>query len=774
MRFEKKVVLRYVAGLTTALALSLVLSSCSQHRPDAAEPELSPDAVSAPLEFNSAVRAMKLGREAEARVSLERVGREYPGTLWAARSSFLSGVLAVEKGEAGAAAMFDAAGALEPVIPDYLALYRARACAIEGDNDKAVFLLDALIRDYPASLLLREALFLRSSSLLASGRSSEAAVAFEAVASSYPGSAYAARSLLKAAEARLALGDDGAASVHVKKILVDYPADEAARGAGTLIERTPGLKPELTPAERYGRAQRLFKNARFEEALREYSALSADPKGPFYDSSVIQRAESMIRLKRYDEARSIIDGYLKPAASRNAEAEREALYWSALVSLRQGDEKALLSAVGRLAGVHPRSKELARSLIFLGRHYENRSMDAEAAGAYARVMEGFEGSASAREAAWNTGWMHYRGGRYDKALGVFSLKAPPEPGGEEMFLYWRARSVEKMGDIDGAARLYKRLCAASFRDYYCRMAEKRLAALGHGRGGEAAEEEAAPVEAPLFEEPSPGLFTGPRYLAAMELLTLGLDGRASEETERLAKEHSKEPGSLVELAGLFYSAGDFHRAYKLYYAYLSGFSSGPPGLPDLRAFSFPPGLVDLVRRKSLSGPSGPVDPYLVAAVMREESGFNPDAVSSTGALGLMQIMPSTGRFIAGKVGRELNDTQELLDPGVNIELGSWYLGHLAGRFDNDIVLTIASYNAGPAAVARWTETLPTELDEFIESIPYPETRRYAKKVLKSYGEFLRIDGVNPSGLLTRPVLDSTGPAAPAEVEAQAHGDDERS
>ncbi|MDP2688832.1 MAG: lytic transglycosylase domain-containing protein, partial [Deltaproteobacteria bacterium] len=135
---------------------------------------------------------------------------------------------------------------------------------------------------------------------------------------------------------------------------------------------------------------------------------------------------------------------------------------------------------------------------------------------------------------------------------------------------------------------------------------------------------------------------------------------------------------------------------------------------------------------------------------------------------LMQIMPSTGRFIAGKLGKDLNDARELLDPDTNIKLGSWYLGYLARRFEGDIVLTIASYNAGPNAVQRWTETLPTELDEFIESIPYPETRRYAKKVLKSYGEFLRTGGADPSGLLTRPALvldleERPAPGAGAEA-----------
>jgi soluble lytic murein transglycosylase len=114
-----------------------------------------------------------------------------------------------------------------------------------------------------------------------------------------------------------------------------------------------------------------------------------------------------------------------------------------------------------------------------------------------------------------------------------------------------------------------------------------------------------------------------------------------------------------------------------------------------------------------------LDPALVAAVIRAESRFHPDAVSSRGALGLMQIMPETGRWIAAQIG--LSEVEPLCDPELNLRLGTWYLRNLIDRFD-DVESALMAYNAGPATVERWREQ---------HSDPFPETRAYVHRVLAS-------------------------------------------
>jgi soluble lytic murein transglycosylase len=136
-----------------------------------------------------------------------------------------------------------------------------------------------------------------------------------------------------------------------------------------------------------------------------------------------------------------------------------------------------------------------------------------------------------------------------------------------------------------------------------------------------------------------------------------------------------------------------------------------------------------------------VERALVYAIMREESGYQPDALSVVGARGLTQIMPDTGRRLASDLGAAAFDPAELFVPERNLELGAFYLSRLLARFDGRMSAAIASYNAGPEAVARWLAADPTrEDDEWVESIPYDQTRAYVKRVLRSVAVYQALYG----------------------------------
>lgn len=133
-----------------------------------------------------------------------------------------------------------------------------------------------------------------------------------------------------------------------------------------------------------------------------------------------------------------------------------------------------------------------------------------------------------------------------------------------------------------------------------------------------------------------------------------------------------------------------------------------------------------------------LDPYRVAAVIRTESGFDPEAVSGAGAMGLMQIMPETGEWIADKLDMENFQLNTLFDPAVNIEIGCWYLDFLADRFD-DPELIAAAYNAGHGRVAQWLGDDTVSADgEHIETIPFPETRDYVERISEAYDAYRRL------------------------------------
>jgi len=129
-----------------------------------------------------------------------------------------------------------------------------------------------------------------------------------------------------------------------------------------------------------------------------------------------------------------------------------------------------------------------------------------------------------------------------------------------------------------------------------------------------------------------------------------------------------------------------------------------------------------------------IDPYFVAAVIHTESGFDPEAISSAGAMGLMQIMPETGEWIAGKLGVEDFTADDLLNPETNIEMGCWYLQFLQERFDT-LPVIMAAYNAGHNKVKEWLQDPQYSDGTNLTNIPYEETDNYVKKVTKAYEKY---------------------------------------
>lgn len=125
-----------------------------------------------------------------------------------------------------------------------------------------------------------------------------------------------------------------------------------------------------------------------------------------------------------------------------------------------------------------------------------------------------------------------------------------------------------------------------------------------------------------------------------------------------------------------------------------------------------------------------VNPHLILAVIRSESGFAPDRVSKKGAIGLMQVMPNTADWIVAQAGFQVNDERYLYDPVMNIWIGTWYLRYLLTRYEGDTVKVIAAYNAGPGTVNSWlADKQWNGQRETIEDIPFPETRKYVQRVL---------------------------------------------
>lgn len=455
------------------------------------------------------------------------------------------------------------------------------------------------------------------------------------------------------------------------------------------------------------------RGARAIDAYRE--ALAGELEEQDVRRARFQLGLALFRLRAYDEAL---------AAFAALEGDAEARLWHARALARTGQIDASIAGFEELAqDAPPRLANRARYLV--ATLLEDKAETERAVAHYEVVVADENSPDQARQALWRIGWLAWRAGDYPAARMRFEELVEREADvlSELKPRYWAARAAVAMGQ----RALGRSELAALARDwplsYYGWRAQQRL---GRPRVS------ANTVSTEIFSRPSSPA-DEERMRRALLLLEAGYFESARYQIQPLLE----RPCSLVDcirLGSLLAGLGDYHGAQQLVVRRYSGLLGQglSPGYEALFWLSWPPAYADSVRASLTE--SGQIDSALVWAIMREESGFRPGVMSSAGAMGLLQLMPETARRTAARVGAEsLDDSEELFVPGTNIALGAAYLDYLAGRFPSQTSAIIASYNAGPTAVAGWRTgaAASVEDDVWVEDIPYAQTRSYVRRVLRS-------------------------------------------
>jgi soluble lytic murein transglycosylase len=363
------------------------------------------------------------------------------------------------------------------------------------------------------------------------------------------------------------------------------------------------------------------------------------------------------------------------------------------------------------------------------------------------------------EARIRLAWLARRAG--DAAGAIAALLAIEEdrrevdPYEHARAAYWRAVLLSARG-VEGKAAAqatWRALVAAAPADYYALLSRARLA----GRAGIALPEPLpAAAETPWPLDAGP-LRDDPHYRAGLLLLRLGLRRAAVEELRavdrtRLAPGGGEPSPPVVLLAALLARAGDHREAHQLLRVEARAMLRRPPEGEGraVWALAYPPAYAQYVRRHAAA--SG-VPPSLLQALMREESALDPEAVSGAGAIGLTQLMLPTAQQVARRLKLPRPDRAALTDPETSIRIGAAYLGQLLEHFGGAPALALAAYNAGIGAVGRWHAAgHDTALDEWVEEIPFDETRGYVKRVLRSDASYRLLSGREPTTAAAQPAL----------------------
>jgi soluble lytic murein transglycosylase len=336
----------------------------------------------------------------------------------------------------------------------------------------------------------------------------------------------------------------------------------------------------------------------------------------------------------------------------------------------------------------------------------------------------------AASAHWKTAWLTYRIGDKEAAGKLFDEQLATYPASNEVSaaLYWRGRIAEADGNKALARAYYQKLSENYRYYYYANLGRERLAVLGLQEVADPPllARLSMPMQPPRnWETPSDNL----RVQRAQLLANAALYDFAVKELQGAS---SGSPAWLARsMATIYMDQGSYIRAIETLKRAVPGYFSADLGqLPrPVWEALFPRPFWEQLKKECLKNQ---LDPYLVASLIRQESEFNPGAISRANAMGLMQLLPSVGKGLARELKVKRFSRDQLLQPYTNLQLGTHYFKQMLDSYGGSIAYALAAYNAGEHRVEAWRKGSDfKDMEEFVESIPFTETREYVQAILRN-------------------------------------------
>ena len=657
----------------------------------------------------------------------------------AARAALAQAVRDFSGGEPARALPVFTAASSDPVLGSYARLYAARAQLTLDRPAESARLSQAILTASPSDALTETALGLAIEAAAAIRDSAGVFAAYRAL-SARPNSAPAA-ALFGLLQAALAASDRPAALSAFRALFFDHPASPETEDAIEEMAKIRVLKPVPTREDlgrHLTRAERLYAAAKYTDARAAF--VSVQPLASREDRELVDLriAQCDLFLKKHLVAASALKAYAARATSRAAEAEYHHL--AAVKGLGRVEEYVDLT--GQLVSRYPESPWAERAMNDLGTHHILADEDEKAAASFAAQYARFPTGAFADRAAWRAGWWAYKEKRFAETIRIFEgaavamRRADYRPG----WLYWTARAHQELGRRDEALDAYRKVIADYRNSYYGRAARQeaeRLLASQRPAGGSV-----SPAKLTWPASLTPG--ARPANATLIEhLLAAGMYDEAILELRRLQASGQGSPLVDATVAYALNRQGKLRPALTaMRRAYPQFMAEGGEALPqEILSVIFP---IDHWPLLQAHAAARQLDPYLVAALVAQESTFQADVRSVANAWGLMQILPSTGKRYAATLGIRPFSTFRLTEPEVNVRIGTTYFAELMKQFGGDVAAALAAYNAGENRVVRWRAERPNVgRDEFIDDIPFPETQNYVKRIIGTAEDYRILYGRAP-------------------------------
>jgi soluble lytic murein transglycosylase len=626
----------------------------------------------------------------------------------------------------------------------------AEACAADNQTGRAIGVLEHLLANHRHSLLTEPTLTRLAELYYQRNEYGPALARFQKLAAVTTQTGYAAESRYYQGCIHEKRGDYDQASILYTSVMEKY-----RRSAWALLAHD-GLRRTAVQADRLLIDQELWLGGNVLAAHRRYAeaqAIYADlvaryPQSTWQAKALAAQATAWYELKHYEQAETLCLGLLAdtPAGAAGADA----LFYLARIKRARDVTDEAMDTYRLFGRRFPNDPRAAKALWIAGWHREASRENATAAQVYTEIARQLGHTALGDEAQWRAGFCWYKQGEYDAAIAAWrGLLSAPVLGVAHQAGYWIGKAYAAKNDPKRAREIFRGLFKKYPLTYYSIRAGVALDSLPgpyppaaaqpaqiDGRAGlkKFWESMRAWHKKKLTGRPVRFTVREKLHLAkARRLLELDLPEPAAREFLAVEDGHSRDAGVLRRLLDEYLDRGLWYRAHRAGYALwgLLGLTEADPGyrttLPAIYPLAYYPSI-DRVCREH-----GNVDPFLVLALIRQESNFNERVVSPAHAVGLMQLLPATAELVArGLKMADLNQ-QHLTNPRVNIRLGVAFLAGQLRKYNGNLERTLAAYNGGERSFKR-ALTLPyaDDADMFVEEIEFRETRNYVKTVLRNY------------------------------------------
>ncbi len=611
-------------------------------------------------------------------------------------------------------------------LADYVRFMLAQSYAGQGNWAQVATTLRGFQKDSPESIFNRDVVDIYGNALVATGHADEAIRYLEE------------NRLPTRADVELALGRAYVKAGQAAKggeilrhLYITMPSSPEADVAASDLQalQATGVLPPAVYGERKQRAALLVQANRFSDAANEYRSLLND--APPDERPAIQVALGAA-LRRSGNNRDAVD--LLKSAQVTGEANAIRLYNLGEIARDKDDDAAFLDNLNRMRQETPTSGWFATALLSAGNRYLLQKDYDKAIDAYRELCTRFPNDPRASYTHWKASWLDYRQGRLNQAKQEFTDQIAKWPNDDQVAaaLYWRGRIAETENDRATAVAFYAKVSDRFRNYYYGYLGRERLKQLGPLKTiSTNTILEAIPRAKPLPEEAQETeVPAGDLHVEKSKLLeNAGLTDYAVKELQE-AEGGKSANWATLQIGRIYRDAGKPYRSLQiLKRAVPSYYSLDFSALPrEYWLHLFPrPFWSDL---QSYAGQNG-LNPDLVASLIRQESEFNPGAISYANAWGLMQLLPKVGKGEARELRMRFSQEQ-LLSPTVNLRLGTRYLKEMIDHYNGQVEYALAAYNAGTNRVDDWLASGKfQDVPEFVESIPFTQTREYVQAIMRN-------------------------------------------